>query len=59
MKLACSRMKAGKTDVSGSYTSDALINGPDILFDQLATVFKSYLVHGTITREILCFFATV
>ena len=46
-------MKAGKADVSGSYTSDAFINSPDIIFDLLASVFKSYLVHGTITVEIL------
>ena len=30
VKAACNRMKAGKSDLSGSYSSDALLNGPDI-----------------------------
>ena len=34
-KLACSRMKPGKMDVSESYSSDILLNGPDVLIDLL------------------------
>ena len=53
VKLACCRMKPGKTDVSGSYTSDVFLNSPDILFEQLAHVFWSFLIHGTVTPQIL------
>ena len=53
VKLACCRMKPGKTDVSGSYTSDVFLNSPDILFEQLAQVFRSFLIHGSVTPQIL------
>ena len=36
------------------YTSDVFLNAPDSLFDHLAAVFRSYLVHGTVTVQILC-----
>ena len=38
VKEAVSHMKAGKPDVSEGFTSDALINAPDLLYDQLAGV---------------------
>ena len=46
-------MKPGKADVTGSFTSDVLLHGPDILFDFLASIFKSFLVHGNVTLELL------
>ena len=46
-------MLPGKTDVTEAYTSDVLLNAPDILFDHLAAVFRSYLVHGTVSLQIL------
>lgn len=46
-------MKPGKTDVTGSFTSDVLLHGPDALFDCLAGVFRSFLVHGDVTLELL------
>ena len=49
---AACRMKPGKSDVSTSYTSDALINAPDT-FDLLALVFRSWLVHGTVSLSLL------
>ena len=54
VKQACSRMLPGKTDVTGVYTSDVFLNAPDSLFDHLAAVFRSYLVHGTVSVQILC-----
>ena len=33
VKTAASKMKSKKSDVSGWYTSDALLNAPDILFE--------------------------
>ena len=53
VKEACSRMKPGKADVTGSFTSDILLNGPDSLFDCLAGIFRSFLVHGDVTLELL------
>ena len=38
VKEACTRMKPSKTDVTGSFSSDVLLNGPDALFKYLATV---------------------
>jgi hypothetical protein len=55
VKLACSNMKPGKSDVSGSYTSDVLLNAPDVLFDHLAAIFRSFLVHGDVTAQLLTF----
>ena len=46
-------MKPGKMDVSGGYSSDALLHAPDSLFDNLAVVFKSFLIHGTVSRPLL------
>ena len=53
VKEACRRMLPGKTDVTESYTSDVFLHAPDILFDHLAAVFRSYLLHGTVTLQIL------
>ena len=57
VKQACGRMLPGKTDVTGVYTSDVFLNAPDYLFDILAAVFRSYLVHGT--DSLLCIPAIV
>ena len=54
VKQACSRMLPGKTDVTGVYTSDVFLNAPDSFFDHLAAIFRSYLVHGTVSVQILC-----
>ena len=54
VKQACGRMLPGKTDVTEVYTSDVFLNAPDSLFDTLAAIFRSYLVHGTVSLQILC-----
>ena len=38
VKTAAHMMKKGKSDVSGSYTSDAIRNTPDIFYERLAAV---------------------
>ena len=53
VKMACCKMKPGKMDVSGSYTSDVFLNAPDSLFDSIAPVFRSFLCHGDVTLELL------
>ena len=53
VKEAASLMKAGKSDVSEGFTSDAILNAPDLMYDQLASVYRSWLVHGTVTTSLL------
>ena len=53
VKLAAGLLKKGKVDVSGSYGSDAIRLAPDGLFNLLASVFRSWLVHGTISQPLL------
>ena len=53
VKDACTFMKPGKTDVTEGFTSDIFLHAPDLLFEQLAAVFRSYLVHGDLTVQIL------
>ena len=53
VKEAVSKLKPQKTDVSGSYVSDGLKNVPDMLYDQLASMFRSWLYHGSVTPSLL------
>ena len=46
-------MKKGKSDVSDGYTTDAFLNDPDELSDHLAAVYRSWLIHGTVTTHLL------
>ena len=57
VKQAACKMKPKKGDVSESYTSDAILNAPDILFELLAYVFRSWLVHD-IVLPCMCFLAS-
>jgi hypothetical protein len=53
VKQAVKQMKSRKSDISSGYTSDALLNAPDNLYEHLATVFRSWLVHGAVSHNIL------
>ena len=53
VKKAAALLKPRKTDVSGGFTSDALLNAPDILFEYLASIFRDWIVHGTVTSTLL------
>ena len=57
VKEAACLLKPKKGDISGGFTSDALLNAPDIMFDKLATIFRSFLTHGTVSSLLLacCF----
>ena len=46
-------MKPHKGDVTGSFTSDALLHGPMKLFDMLPAVFGSWFVHVTVCHSLL------
>ena len=50
-------MKPKKGDISGGFSSDALLNATDFLFDLIASVFRSFLTHGSISSYLLacCF----
>ena len=39
VKEAASLMKAAKSDITGGLTSDAILNAPKQLFDQLADLY--------------------
>ena len=54
IKLACEKLKPGKMDVSGGYASDCLLHAPDSLYEHLAVIFRSFLVHGDVTSQLLC-----
>ena len=53
IRNACKRLKPGKSDVSEAYASDLFINAPDIIYQMLAKVFRSFLVHGTVPLSIV------
>ena len=46
VKQAVGQLKARKSDVSGGYTSDALLNAPEIIHEHLAAIFRSWLIHA-------------
>ena len=48
VKEAACKLKLGKNDVSEGYTSDAILNAPDILFDMLSNVYRPWLIHGSV-----------
>ena len=53
VKEAILKLKPQKSDVSGSFVSDALKYAPDLLFYQLASVFRSWMYHGKVTPSLL------
>ena len=46
IKTALQKMKAGKTDVLFDFSSDILINGPEILLEHIVNLFRAFLIHG-------------
>ena len=53
VKNAACKLKPNKGDVSESFSSDAILNAPDIFFDFLAAFYRSWLVHGTVSPCVL------
>ena len=53
VKKAAVRMKPDKSDVSSSFSSNAILNAPDSFFNLQAPVYRSWLVHGTVTLSLL------
>ena len=53
VKKAAMLMKKGKSDISGGFKSNALRNGPRILFNSIIDIFKSWITHGYVTISLL------
>ena len=53
MELAMRKVKPGKRDVTGSYTSDPIHSCPPIFFEKMAAMVRSWLYHGTVTPSLL------
>ena len=53
VRKATERLKKKRNDPTHRFTSDCLINAPQILFEQLAVVFQSYLLHSHVTDMLL------
>ena len=53
VKEASKRLLGNKGDVTGSYNSHMIKNCPDLFYDMLEAVFRSWLTHGTVTKSFL------
>ena len=53
VKEATTHIKDDKTDPIFSFSSDCIKNGPDLLFEKLSLVLKSFLIHGHVTVFLL------
>ena len=53
VKEALGRMKSGKSDVLYEYSSDMLINGPQVLIEHLVNMFQCFLIHGNVPYFLL------
>ena len=52
VKEAAISMKFAKSDVTNGFTSDTILHAPDILFEHMAAVYRSFLYHGTMTHTL-------
>ena len=50
---AVSNLKAGKSDPCYSFSSDCFKNAPPVLFDLLAALIRSFLIHGHVSLYLL------
>ena len=48
-----SKLKSGKVDIGVDFSSEALLNAPDELFEKIAQLFKAYLIQNDFSAEIL------
>ena len=53
LKTASKKLKSGKSDPLLSLTSDFFVNAPPILYDLLASIMKSYIVHAHVSDFLL------
>ena len=53
IKEAVKNIQASKSDPNYEFTSDFLKHAPDILYEHLARIIKSFLIHGHVTQSLL------
>ena len=53
VKEAVKHLKDGKSDPVHAFSSDCIKNAPDLLFQLLAVIIKSFLFHGHVTIYLL------
>ena len=53
LKAATRKMKARNSNISGEFTSDCLLQGPDVLYSNIAAVFCGWMVQRTVTPSLL------
>ena len=53
IKAAVGKLKSGKVDISGEFSSEALLNAPDEFFDIISELFKAFLIHNDFSADIL------
>ena len=53
IKAAVNKLKSAKNDISGEFSSEALLNAPDEFFVVISDLFKAFLIHNDFTEDIL------
>ena len=53
IKEAVPRIKKNKSDTVFDFTSNCLKSAPSILFNQLSSLFRYYLIHGHISELLM------
>ena len=53
VKEVARNLRDSKTDPVYNFSSDCIKNGPDILFSYLASVFRTFLIHGKVSLFLL------
>ena len=52
-RIVKEKLKSSKTDPEFDITTDALKNSPDCLYNSIASILRSMLIHGHVTLELL------
>ena len=55
---AVAHIKQDKTDPIFNFCSDCFKNAPEILYDQLAAIFRGFLLHSHISSVLACYYGT-
>lgn len=53
VKEAMKQIKGNKSDSTYDFSSDFLKHGPDVLYEHLANIIKTFAVHGHVTEHLL------
>ena len=53
VREAVEKLKPNNSDPAWDFSSDFLKRAPDILFYYLSAVFKAFLVHGHVSKDLL------